>query len=103
MTERKIGGMDLYIYYRVRGENAAALHARIEPMQKRLSREHGIVTGLKRRPEEKDGRQTWMEIYQAVPTDFEATLERAVSREDLNALIDGPRNTEYFVDVSSCA
>lgn len=95
--------MDLYIYYRVRGDNAAALHARLDTMQQRLSDQYDIVTGLKRRPEEKEGRQTWMEIYQAVPADFEAALEQAVAREGLAVLIDGQRNTEYFVDVSPCA
>jgi hypothetical protein len=95
--------MDLYVYYRVRSANTQTLQARVEAMQKRLAREHGIVIGLKRRPEEKEGRQTWMEIYQAVPSGFETALEHAVSREDLSALIDGQRNTEYFVDVSPCA
>ncbi|RZI42794.1 DUF4936 family protein [Herbaspirillum sp. HC18] len=95
--------MDLYVYYRVRHENVAALRARAETMQRCLSEEYGIVPGLKRRPEEKDGMQTWMEIYEAVPSDFEAALERAVAREGVDALIDGRRNTEYFVDVSSCA
>lgn len=95
--------MDLYIYYRVRSDNAAALFARLDTMQQRLADQYGIVTGLKRRPEEKDGRQTWMEIYQSVPADFEAALERTVAREELLALIDGQRNTEYFVDVSPCA
>jgi hypothetical protein len=95
--------MDLYIYYRVRSENADVLRARVGPMQDALSREYGIVTGLKRRPQEKDGQQTWMEIYQAIPAGFETALESAVIREKVNTLIDGQRNTEYFLDVSSCA
>ena len=95
--------MDLYIYYRVRTENAHALRPRIEAMQERLAYEYGIVSALKRRPKETDGRQTWMEIYQEVPTDFEAALERALVRDDLHAMIDGQRNIEYFVDISSCA
>ena len=72
-------------------------------MQRCLSQEYGIVTGLKRRPQEKDGRQTWMEIYQDIPDGFEAALERAVAQAGLAGLIDGQRNTEYFLDVPTCA
>jgi len=95
--------MDLYIYYRVRSENTAALHARIKSMQECLALEYAIVTGLKRRPEEKDGEQTWMEIYHAIPAGFETALESATICQELHALINGQRNTEYFLDVSSCA
>ena len=97
------GSMDLYIYYRVRSEHAAALQAQASSMQEHLRRDYGIVTKLKRRPEEKDGKQTWMEIYQSVPDDFDVILERAVTQAGLTALIDGQRNTEYFLDVSTCA
>lgn len=95
--------MDLYIYYRVRSEDAHALRTQASAMQRSLSQEYGIVTALKRRPEEKDGRQIWMEIYQAVPAGFDAALARAVAHAGLAALIDGQRNTEYFMDVTSCA
>lgn len=95
--------MDLYIYYRVRSENAHALCAQVGSMQQCLAGEYGIVTGLKRRPEVKEGRQTWMEIYQGVPDDFSAALERAVAQAGLSPLIDGQRNIEIFLDVSSCA
>jgi hypothetical protein len=95
--------MDLYIYYRVRSENAPALHGLVAKMQMRLAAEHGVTGGLKRRPEEKDGSQTWMEIYQAVPSGFEKALEEAVIHDGLDALIDGQRHTEHFVDISPCA
>lgn len=95
--------MDLYIYYRVLRENTLALRTRVASLQRSLAREYGIVTGLKRRPDEQDGRQTWMEIYHAVPDDFEAALVLAVAQAGLAELIDGRRNTEYFVDVPSCA
>ncbi len=95
--------MDLYIYYRVPGADAPVLRSRAAAMQQCLSQEYGIVTGLKRRPQEKDGLQTWMEIYQAVPEGFEAVLERAVAQAGLTTLIDGTRHIEYFLDASSCA
>lgn len=95
--------MDLYIYYRVRTEDAAALQVRVTAMQQHLAAECGIASALKRRPEEKDGRQTWMEVYQAVPDGFEATLDAAVAHDGLAKLIDGPRHIEHFMDIPACA
>lgn len=95
--------MDLYIYYQMRSEDVDALRPRAIALLRCLSQEYGIVTALKRRPEEQDGRQTWMEIYQSVPAGFEAILERAVLQAELPALIDGQRHIEHFLDVSSCA
>jgi hypothetical protein len=94
--------IDLYIYYRVHCENAQQLQARVRDMQSSLSAEYGIVTSLKRRPEEKDGRYTWMEIYLAAPPGFDAQLERAVAKAGLADIIDGPRHTEFFMDCSTC-
>jgi hypothetical protein len=95
--------MDLYIYYRVPVANAAALQAQVVAMQQCISRECDIVAQLKRRPEAKDGMHTWMEIYHAVPPDFDAVLARAVSQARLMALIDNERHTEFFLDCSTCA
>lgn len=95
--------MDLYIYYRVREEDAPVLLSRLMALQQSLARECGIVTGLKRRPETRDGRQTWMEIYLAVPPGFESKLEQALSDRGLSGLIDGTRHTEHFVDIPTCA
>lgn len=95
--------MDLYIYYRVANANSQELRGRVVDMQRSLSQDYGIVGSLKRRPEQKDDRQTWMEVYHTAPDGFEAALERAVVHAGLAELIDGPRHTEYFVDVSSCA
>lgn len=95
--------IDLYVYYRVRTEHAALLREKVAAMQRCLSQEYGIVTALKRRPEEKDGRHTWMEIYLAVPEGFGEILDNAVAETKLAAVIDGQRNTEIFLDYSTCA
>ncbi len=94
---------DLYVYYRVPSEHALLLEARVTAMQQSLSQEYGIVTALKRRPEEKEGRHTWMEVYLAVPADFTAILDQAVAQAGLSDLIEGKRNMEFFLDVSPCA
>jgi hypothetical protein len=95
--------MDLYVYYQVHASHADLLHAQVAAMQANLTRECGVLAALKRRPEEKDGRHTWMEVYLAVPDAFDSILERAVSQTKLVTLIDGERHTEYFLDLSACA
>ena len=94
---------DLYIYYRVRSDDASKLQATVRALQQSLSREYGIATALKRRPEERQGLHTWMEIYLAVPDGFEARLGQAIDQAGLAALIEGERNMEYFLDCSTCA
>jgi hypothetical protein len=94
---------DLYIYYQVRNEDAAALASRVRAMQARLGVEHGVAGQLKRRPEEKDGLQTWMEIYPATGAGFDAALAAAVADAALAQLTAGKRHTEIFTDLSTCA
>ncbi|WP_050462580.1 DUF4936 family protein [Herbaspirillum autotrophicum] len=95
--------MDLYIYYRVCGAQADALQQQVGRMQATLSQAYKVATGLKRRPEEKDGCHTWMEVYLDTPEQFEIALQQHVLAADLAALIDGPRHIERFLDVSPCA
>jgi hypothetical protein len=95
--------MDLYIYYAVRTCLADTLSAQVLEMQANLAAKCGVGIALKRRPTEKDGRHTWMEIYLAVPEGFDAILEQAVTQSQLAILIDGERHTEYFMDVAPCA
>lgn len=94
---------ELYIYYRVRTGLDEAFLEKVHAMQRSVFREYAIVGSLKRRPEEQDGRHTWMEIYSGVPDGFEAILERAVAQAGLSALIDGDRHIEHFMDYSTCA
>ena len=95
--------IDLYIYYQVREDKAAALQLAVSAMQARLSAAHGVAAQLKRRPEAKDGLHTWMEIYPAVAGNFEAILKLAVHDAALPALTAGPRHTEVFMDIITCA
>jgi hypothetical protein len=93
---------DLYIYYRVRCENAQQLQQRASAMQGDIARRHGIAAELKRRPAQKDGLDTWMEVYRDVPEEFDTMLEDAIARAELATLIEGGRHTEYFLDYSPC-
>lgn len=95
--------MDLYIYYRVPAANAGLFQEKALAMQHALARECGVVTALKRRPDEQDGMHTWMEVYLAVADDFETRLNFALAENRLSALIDGARHTEKFLDAPLCA
>lgn len=95
--------MDLYVYYRVRSEDTAALHPLVLAMQERLARQHGVPVSLKRRPEEKNGEQTWMEVYLSTPAGFDQALQQAATDAGLAAHISGARHTEVFMDISTCA
>ena len=94
---------DLYIYYQVRDEDAAALSSRVRVMQARLYADCGVAGQLKRRPEAKDGLQTWMEIYPATNASFDAALLAAVQEAALAELTAGRRHTEIFTDLQTCA
>lgn len=95
--------MDLYIYYKARSGLASELSSRVLGMQSTLTRETPVAATLKRRPTEKDGCHTWMEVYLNVPDGFGSMLEQAVAKFEIACLIDGERHTEYFVDCSPCA
>ncbi|MFP5392621.1 MAG: DUF4936 family protein [Gammaproteobacteria bacterium] len=95
--------IDLYIYYKVARADAPALWPRVQAMQARLRERSGVAGSLRRRPEERDGVQTWMEIYPAVDRDFDTLLAAAVSDARLQDAIQGARHTEVFTDTSPCA
>jgi hypothetical protein len=95
--------VDLYVYYKVRDEHAAPLEALVRAMQARLASAAGVPAQLKRRPEAKDGLQTWMEVYPAVDAGFAAELEVAAKAAGLAGLIEGPRRSEVFTDLTPCA
>jgi hypothetical protein len=95
--------MDLYIYYQVKEADTASLQEAVVSMQAGLAQRHGVACQLKRRPETKDGMQTWMEVYAATPADFAAALASAAEQAGLSAWTAGPRHTEVFTDLVSCA
>lgn len=90
---------DLYIYYRVRDEHAAALAPRVQAMQAGL----GVPAQVRRRPQSTEGMQTWMEIYTGVADGFDVVLSQAVGANALADYIAGPRHTEVFTELPPCA
>jgi len=87
---------ELFIYYRVRSIDAPAVQAAVLDFQAQLRRLFPqLEARLLRRPEEDEGRQTWMEIYSV---DIDAALQSEIETRALALLpmIDGPRHTEVF-------
>jgi hypothetical protein len=103
--------MDLYVYYRVRSGDADSLLPRVRALQAQLAATHGVAPQLKRRPPDADGSvddgadgvQTWMEVYPAATAGFAEALAQAAGAADLALLTVGPRHTEVFMDIPSCA
>jgi hypothetical protein len=101
--------IDVYVYYKVQDAEAIAMQALVLELQADLSVRCGVPGQLKRRPESVNGQQTWMEVYQRAPGDFAATLELALQQTGLAARLaakfptSGPRHTEIFTDILSCA
>lgn len=93
--------IDLYVYYKVRDEDAAALAPLVCALQARVIQPG--AARLLRRPESQDGVQTWMEVYPDVPETFAAALEAAASGAGFGHLVQGPRRVEVFVEFPPCA
>ena len=91
--------IDLYVYYKVREADAPALAPRVRALQARFS----VPAQLKRRPDVRDGLQTWMEIYPSVDDDFPARLDAAAREAGFESLIEGARRAEIFMDLPTCA
>lgn len=91
--------IDLYVYYKVREDGAAALAPRVRALQDEVAARLGVRGQLKRRPGARDGLQTWMEVYPAVDEGFAARLAEAVDRSGLEPLLAGPRHAETFTDL----
>ena len=89
----------LFIYYRIASANAAAARSAVEAMQYTLRERHaGLQAALWRRPQEKDGMQTWMETYtHADGVDESIEADIAAAALALQPWLQGPRHAEVFV------
>jgi hypothetical protein len=99
---------ELYVYYRVRGADSAAAEAEVLALQAELrAATPGLQARLLKRPDEQDGRQTWMEIYSmesAVNIDgVSARLEASIEARAAERLthVDGIRHVEVFLACAS--
>ena len=95
--------IDLYVYYKVGESQAACLEPLVRAMQARLAQDLDVTGQLKRRPDTRDGLQTWMEVYAGVPEQFAAQLDAAAAEAGLVDLIEGPRRAEVFLEFNACA
>ncbi|AKJ29534.1 DUF4936 family protein [Caldimonas brevitalea] len=89
----------LFIYYRIASADSRAALQAAQVMQQALRDGHaGLSAELWRRPEEKDGMLTWMEIY-THPAGVDAALEAAIAdaAKALAPWLQSPRHVEAFV------
>lgn len=94
---------DLYVYYKVREQDADALELNLRIMQAELGAATGVYGELKRRPGSIDGVQTWMEVYNGADDGFAPALAAAVDEAGIAGLIQGERRSETFIDIDPCA
>ena len=99
---------ELFIYYRIRVDEARAARDAVETMQSGLSQRHPGLTGrLLRRADEHDQQQTWMEIYamqrDGEPVGVTAQVEADIAdaAATLARFIVGTRHVEAFVPCAS--
>jgi len=95
--------MYCYIYYQAKIENQDQILGQVSRLQAALKRDHPLIAGLQRRPEEQQGLHTWMEIYRHIPRNFETLLTTAIQETKLLSLIEGSRHLEYFMEIIPCA
>jgi hypothetical protein len=95
--------VDLYVYYKVPEQHASRLESLVRAMQAGLGAVHATAPLLKRRPEARDGMETWMEVYPGVGESFADALAQAAAEAGLADMIAGPRHAEVFMDLTTCA
>ena len=95
--------MDIYLYYTIRESDAGSARERVAALQRRLGTDYNIAAMLRRRPETRDGLQTWMEIYPGVPDHFDSVIEQIAAEEGVTALTTNGRHVEYFMELPPCA
>lgn len=88
--------LHLYIYYRSRAGNAAAVIACVHQLQQALHMQHCVCGELLQRTQGADDDITWMECYRDVAPGFMAQLEDILDTTGLQALIEGTRHCEVF-------
>ena len=91
--------MDLYVYYRVLASDAKAFLARACAFLHRLRVDGRIDASLSRRPESKDGFDTWMEVIPQAGDAVDQTLASWVASSGMGGVIHRERHVERFVRV----
>ena len=90
---------ELFVYYRVRPDAAAAAQAAVQRLHAQLRYDDPhLSVRLLRRPDDENGLQTWMEIYAAesgISDEVQARIEAGA--QALLPLLAGPRHTEVFI------
>lgn len=94
------GAPELFIYYRVPVDAEAEVRLAVARMQQALVVAHpGLQGRLLRRPEQRDGELTFMEVYARSGAGIDAALQAAIDQAavSLAPWLRGGRHTEVFL------
>lgn len=90
----------LYVYYRIPRDHVGEALSAARRAAALIQASGAAAPRLMRRPQaDRDGRQTWMEIYERWDPAWEGRISRALAESGLAALIAGERHEELFVDM----
>jgi len=99
---------ELFVYYRVPAADSAAAEDEVRSLQADLRAViPGLAARLLRRPDQTDGRQTWMEIYSIEPAiaadGVNPSLQAIIEARAAERLthIEGSRHVEVFLACAS--
>jgi hypothetical protein len=99
---------ELFIYYRVRPSEIAAVRLAVRRLQDQLCRQFPPLRArLLQSPEPSDDWQTWMEVYSTDPTREPAGISAQLQSEiEMQAgvalpMLDGMRHCEVFIACAS--
>ncbi|WP_454721145.1 MULTISPECIES: DUF4936 family protein [Cupriavidus] len=89
----------LYVYFRVPETLAEEALPHWHRWMETVAEAGGIGGTLLRRPETRNGMQTWMEAYADVPPAFDLLLDGLWLQSGLQRFVSGERQAERFVDL----
>ena len=95
---------ELYVYYRVPDDAAAAAAREVAAVQDELRAAWpGLEARLLRRPDSSGGQQTWMETYARAPAGVDAAVQADIEARAARLLthVAGPRHVEVFLACAS--
>jgi hypothetical protein len=91
----------LYVYYKVPADQAPILRPVARALLERM-RSHCAFASLRRRPHVPgdEAPQAWLEVYEDVRPEFEATFAAALTAQAAAALRGCERHIEWFEDLA---
>lgn len=92
----------LYVYYRIAAHQVDRARAAARRAAALIEAAGAKAPRLMRRPEaDREGRQTWMEVYDPWKPSMREAIARAILESGLLSLTEGERHEELFEDLET--